>query len=106
MKTLVINVKEIGQNNVILQDITKQFTGKNQDKESIAFLEQVHFEKMNKACINSGVGKYTPTILTKPENYGYKLFNRWCDSRQKNKNYSDVEKQIVSTLKISIIHLD
>lgn len=101
MKTLIVNVTKSYTTNFapIIDSFQKSFTGKTADKDCQVYLEQLHFEKMNQACINAGIGNYTNGKLTKPEPYGA---GNWSAARIKSKFYSEVEKQIGYKLSISI----
>lgn len=98
MKTLQVTVTKSYSTNFepIIDSFQKSFTGKTADKDCQVYLEQLHFEKMNQACINAGIGKYTNGKLTKPLDCITGGF------RVPNKNYSLVEKQIGYSLSVSI----
>lgn len=98
MKTLIVSVTKSYATNFepIIDSFEKSFTGKTADKDCQTYLEQLHFEKMNQACINAGIGNYTNSKLTKS----------WDGvtggRRVPNKNYALVEKQIGYSLRIKI----
>ncbi len=70
------------------------------DKESITFLEGIHFEKMNTAAQNAGLKKYTEALITRPAKWP--SFN---GQRESTRNYRDLEKCIQTSLKINISHV-
>jgi hypothetical protein len=97
MKTLIVQVTKSYPTNFepIIDSFEKRFTGKTADKDCQIYLEQLHFEKMNRACINAGIGSYTLGKITKSH-------GNWSAARIKPKLYRDVEKQIGYSLSVKI----
>jgi ppGpp synthetase/RelA/SpoT-type nucleotidyltranferase len=76
---------------------TKTFEGKNKDKESIKFLEDLYADKMDKACLELFNKRFTQGLITtnnkqKPNGMGYRS----------NHNYLKLERYDFEKLSVEI----
>lgn len=73
------------------------------DQESIDFLERLHDEKMNAACMDAGLKKWSLSLVIK--NSRAWLTAQAAGRADKQKAYYEIEKQIKTTIRVNITHL-